>query len=72
MPRRGKMFIEKMTPQKRSAVSTKYHVAPLVLNVLGIWHCYKHSVSLGQIHKNKKPECTGNSGPTRHDVLKGG
>jgi hypothetical protein len=33
MPDRGKMFIEKMTPQKQSAVGTKCHAAPLVLNV---------------------------------------
>ena len=34
MPRRGKMFIEKLAPQKQSAVGTKCHVAPLVLNII--------------------------------------
>jgi len=28
------MFIEKLAPQKQSAVGTKSHVAPLVLNIV--------------------------------------
>jgi len=39
MPRRGKMFIEKIAPKKQRAAGTKYHVAPLGLNIFGdlVW-----------------------------------
>lgn len=38
MPRRGKMFVEKMTPQKQSAIGTKFYVAPLGLNIILGFH----------------------------------